>query len=363
LPSAYRSSIAALPVALAMGLTMFVGSLTWQVPAAKASSAPLDAQASELVRVINGARVAAGHRALNVDTFLASVARDGAIPCPDDASKTIAGRAQDFAAYNAMSHLLRLCDAPSYALSTTAFVDVLQSHWGYGSVGEIEVVNGGYGNGAYLYAYSGWQTWTYSTTGHAMLGWQGSSSHWAIIMGAYDRVGCGGWANGSTYYYDCAFSSGGPNGVTAPPTASPFDLPLPTPIPKPTQPPAPRPVVTAAPVATHRATVSGGGSGGSGAGPTPTAGQTPTADPSPTPAPSSTADAALQARLIADAAATDRAGPAAALQVNPKGLDGPSGLAALAALVIALATAAGATVLGALSLLPSIRRRRRGTAG
>lgn len=166
---------------------------------------------------------------LGIDPFLASEARDGAIPCPDDQTKTIAGRAQDYAAYGNMSHDLRLCDAASYTLSGTSFVSVLQTAWGYGSVGEINLVNGGYGSGEFLYSYGGWQTWTYSTTGHAMLGWATSSSHWNIIMGGYDRVGCGGWASGSTLYYECAFASGGPNGVNSPPTESPFGDPLPTP--------------------------------------------------------------------------------------------------------------------------------------
>lgn len=346
---------------MALGLSMFAASLSWQVPIANGSTAPLDAQASEMVRLINGARVASGHRSLNVDTVLASVARNGAIPCPDDASKTIAGRSQDFAAWSAMSHLLRLCDVSGYALSTTEFVSVLQSHWGYGSVGEIDVVNGGYGNGAYLYTYGSFVTWTYSTTGHAIQGWASSSSHWAIVMGGYDRVGCGGWANGSSYYYDCIFASGGPNGVVGPPTASPFNLPLPTTAPAPTAPPPPP-----APVSTpfHAPPVAGGG-GGSGSGANPATASASTPGPSPTPVSATPTPWPTGGRPIAVARPTSPAAGALALQTSSGQLGGSNGgssLATLMALVVALGAAAAATVLATLAKLPSIRRRR-GTSG
>ena len=240
-PSIFVSALSA----LALGLTLLATSLAWQVPAVQAGSA-LNAQANEIVRLINGDRAAEGRPALAVDPYLAGKARDGAIPCPDDATKSIAGRALDFAAWHNMSHYLRLCQSATYALSTTSFVSVLQT-WGYGSVGEIDLVNSGYGSGQFLYTYTGsntWTTWTYATTGHALMGWKTSSSHWAIIMGSYDRVGCGGWSSGSAYYYDCAFSKGGPNGVVSPPTQSPFSDPVPTPPPAAT--PAPTPVPTRA---------------------------------------------------------------------------------------------------------------------
>ncbi|MFI5259476.1 MAG: hypothetical protein ACHQ01_07710 [Candidatus Limnocylindrales bacterium] len=351
---AHLSSIAVAPIAVALGLVMFAASLAWQVPVTQASSGPLDAQSSELVRLINGARTAAGRSALNVDPVLASLARNGAIPCPDDASKTIAGRSQDFAAYGALSHDLRLCDASSYAVSGTLFVTTLQTHFGYGSVGEIDLVNGGYGNGAYLYTSGSWRTWTYSTTGHAMVGWASSGSHWSIVIGGYDRVGCGGWSSGSTYYYDCAFSSGGPNGVKAPPTASPFNLPLPTPLPRPTPPPAP--AATQPPASTHAGPPSSGG------GSTTTA---PSAAPSGSPSASPTLGSttwvsAVEARRLADASAA----PVAAIQTDIVGAgstDAQSTVLALMSLVLALMATFGAAVLGALSLIPAIRRRRRET--
>ena len=135
-----RLGVLRLAVALSLGLLAF--SFSWQVPGVKAAGAATS-QASELVRLINGARAAAGKPALAVDLFLATQARDGAIPCPGGPAKTIAGRAQDFSAFGQMSHSLRLCNAATYALSSTTFVSLLQSAWGYGSVGEILLVNGG----------------------------------------------------------------------------------------------------------------------------------------------------------------------------------------------------------------------------
>jgi hypothetical protein len=231
--------LAFLPTAAALAAVLFAGSMLLQVPAVQASSADPDAR--EITRLINVARAAVGKHALNVDPFLASKARDGAIPCPDDPDKTIAGRAKDFSAYDKMDHKLRLCDADGYALSTTSFVSTLQNAWGYGAVGEILLVNGGYGQGEFLYTYKGVSTWTYATTGHAMLGWATSSSHWNIIMGSYDRVGCGAWSpGGTTIWYACEFAGGGPapSGIQAPPTKSPFSDPLPSSATTPTPPPA-----------------------------------------------------------------------------------------------------------------------------
>ncbi len=257
MPTQYRLRPTVLRLSAALSLGLVALSFAWQVPAVKAAGAA-DSQAGETVRLINGARAAAGKPALLVDTFLAAEARDGAIPCPDNAAQAIAGRALDFATYGNMSHSVRLCNAAAYTLSGTTFVSLLQSKWGYGSVGEILLVNGGYGNGQYLYTSGAWSTWTYATTGHAMTAWSTSSSHWNIVMGAYDRVGCGAWSSsGSTIYYACEFSSGGssPNGLKAAPTQSPFSGPLPTPAPIVAPAPTPAPVRVAVPVATRAAPV------------------------------------------------------------------------------------------------------------
>ncbi len=255
MPTLLRPRLTVLRFAVGLSLGLLVFSSVWQVPVVKAAGAATT-QAGELERLINGARAAAGKPALAVDRILATQASDGAIPCPDDPAKTIAGRAQDLAAFGQLSHNLRLCNAATYSLSGTTFVSLLQSKWGYGSVGEILLVNGGYGNGPNLYTSGSWSTWTYATTGHAMTAWKTSSTHWNIVMGGYDRFGCGAWSpSGSTIYYACEFSSGGPSsdGLTAAPTGSPFSDPLPTPAP--TVVPAPAPTRVPAPAATRAAPI------------------------------------------------------------------------------------------------------------
>lgn len=188
-------------------------SLTWSVPTALAAG-PANAQATELVRLINGERAHLGKAALRTDSFLALKARDGAVACPNDATKVMPGRAKDFAVYGfgANAHLLRLC--PTYTS-----MDAMKS-WGYNTArGEITALNGGYGTGKVAYSYGctpsvracpGAATSTYSTTAHAMANWTSSPTHYSIIVGSYDRIGCGAWigSNGA-YYYDCMASRGG----------------------------------------------------------------------------------------------------------------------------------------------------------
>ena len=188
-------------------------SLTWSVPTALAAG-PANAQATELVRLINGERAHFGKAPLRTDSFLAIKARDGAVACPNDATKVMPGRAKDFAVYGfgANAHLLRLC--PTYTS-----MDAMKA-WGYNTPrGEITALNGGYGNGKVAYSYGctpsvracpGAATSTYSTTAHAMANWTSSPTHYSIIVGSYDRIGCGAWigSNGA-YYYDCMASRGG----------------------------------------------------------------------------------------------------------------------------------------------------------
>jgi uncharacterized protein YkwD len=217
--------IAALAVAVLLLLP------PWSASPARAAGAA-DAQASELVRLINGERAYLGKPALRLDRFLASKARDGSIWCPNDASLVMAGRAKDIALFGPMVHSLRLCTKYSV-------VDAMKT-WGYkGGRGEILAMNGGYGTDTITYTYGcspsvtpcpGADTTTYSTTAHAMMGWMRSSGHYAVIVGSYDRVGCGGWVSSSgAFYYSCLFSMGG----------SPVATPKPTP--KPTAKATPRP--------------------------------------------------------------------------------------------------------------------------
>jgi hypothetical protein len=360
--------ILAVPAALALGLSMFTVSLTFQVPTVQAAA--INNQARELVRMMNGVRAAQGKGPLVINLFLESKARDGAIPCPDDAAKTIAGRAADFSNYPANSdlHKLRLCDTAG--VSALTFVSTMQTAWGYGSVGEIIGVNGGYGNAANLYqdVVGGrvlWQTWTYNTTSHMMAGWQSSSTHWNIIMGSYDNVGCGGWAVGSTYFYDCAFARGGPSplGNVYAPTASPYPgNPLP-PIATP-RPPAPPPAKTAAPATADPAAPAYTSA------PTPADGMdsapltvadasaTPTATPTPTPTASPTSQPIIAALSHADATgSTTKQRPAALSEGDLMTPSTP--VPTSIARTVALVGGTGAGLLSACLALLSMRRRRR----
>lgn len=353
-----RTRILAVPAAVVLGASLFAVSLTWQVPSVHAAS--VNGQARELVRLINGARAAAGKVPLAIDVYLESKATDGAIPCPDDASKTISGRTKDFATYGTENHNLRLCDAATYTVSGTSFVSVMQS-WGYGSVGEILGLNGGYGTGAYLYTYKSYQTWTYATTGHMMAGWASSSTHWGIVMGNYDRVGCGGWAVGSTYFYACEFAKGGPSpsGLVGAPKSSPFPgMALPTPVP-----PPPAPVGTRAPTAVVAPTTAGGYSGGGyvyggGGAVSPTPGQTNSPSPS---AAAPTPTAVVEALRITDATATTSTAAAAGLQQNDLMPPSDASSPAAVARIVALLAGSLAGVLSAILALLSRRRRRRET--
>jgi len=239
-----QSSRALFMLLIAFGTAVTV--LTWAAPTTLAAG-PADPQAKELVRLINGERAYHGLRALKVDSFLAGKARDGVVTCPNDATLTMAGRAKDFAVYGypSNSHRLRLC--PSYSA-----MDAMKK-WGYNTYrGEVTALNGGYGTAAHAYTYGctpslrtcpGTTTSSFYTSVRAVTNWMSSATHYAVLMGNYDRIGCGAWIGSSgTYFYDCMVSRGGRTvprtstkstttrvaGATATPTPSPTASPSPT---------------------------------------------------------------------------------------------------------------------------------------
>jgi uncharacterized protein YkwD len=289
-------------------------SLVLAVPSVSAASGPADPEASEYVRLINGVRAANGLGPLRVDPVLAGLARDTSMSCPNDPSLVMLGRARDGAENNYVSHSLRLCP-------DVKFVSILQSTYNYGNVGEIMLQNGGYGTDQFLVDYSGkastYESYTYSTTGHGILGWMSSGSHASIIVGGYDRIGCGGWISADgTFYYDCLFSMGGPNGTAPPPTQSPFpDL---VPPPPPTPDPTPAPTVAPTPAPTVAPTVA----------PTPAPIRP---APRPTPAATPTADqpVASPSAELATPEATESATPSA----TPEASLGPEPAASPASMV------------------------------
>jgi uncharacterized protein YkwD len=237
--------LASIAAAMTLAALMLLPAWSVNVPEVRAAGAA-NAQASELVRLINGERAYRGKSTLSLDGYLASKARDGSVWCPNDSSKVVDGRAKDIAVSGYFSHSLRLC--PKYTV-----IDAMAT-WGYTrGRGEILTYNSGFGTGTKTYTYGcspsvttcpGPTTPTYSTTARAMAGWMGSSVHYSIILGSYDRVGCGAWVGSDgTYYYACLVAMGG-NPIITPRPAAPAkpapggaSEPTVAPTPAPTQPP------------------------------------------------------------------------------------------------------------------------------
>jgi uncharacterized protein YkwD len=190
-------------------------------PRASADAAVVarDAVRTEVHRLINGERAAAGLPALRVDLLLASRAHDSTFACPGGG--TTPGRARDGALRNGLSHELTGCPG-------TTILDVMPS-WGYrGWTGEILAYNYessdavtfrfGCPPGAQGFdcADGGSTTVVSRVAATAVRQWIDSPSHHEIIVGDYDRFGCGAWqGTGTTGYgsggtfFACVFSKGG----------------------------------------------------------------------------------------------------------------------------------------------------------
>jgi hypothetical protein len=180
-----------------------------------------DYAGEEATRLINGERAFHGLRSLVTDRVLVTKARDGSIACPNDGSKVMAGRARDIAASGVFDHGLRLCGTRSDGSYRYTVIDAMYA-WGYNTYrGEILAWNN-YPVSASTYRYgcsltgtgcsSTKTTTTTASVGAAMSAWMRSSGHRPLILGNYDRVGCGAWQNSSgVKYYSCLFSLGGPD--------------------------------------------------------------------------------------------------------------------------------------------------------
>jgi uncharacterized protein YkwD len=219
-----------------------------------------DGAAAEVMRLLAGERAAHGLPALALDPFLASVARDGRVECPDG-SGSMAGRSKDMALSGYFSHQLRLC--PTYS--------ILDAFWAWGyrdRVYENVSFNGGYDFAPFPYQWgcdqqegncTGANTSAPTTvvvTAHAFMD---STGHRAAVLATdVDRWGCGAWESPTPdtdgnrlHYYTCLFAEG-PGSMPAP-TATPS--PAPTVAPTPTVTPTPTPTATPSPRATPRPTV------------------------------------------------------------------------------------------------------------
>jgi uncharacterized protein YkwD len=216
---------------------------------------------SELVRLLAGERAAHGLPALALDPFLASKARDGAVPCPPESgvTATMPGRSKDMALSGYFSHQLRLC--PTYS--------ILDAFWAWGfrdMVRENVSFNGGYDFAPFPYQWgcdtreencTGATTSAPTTVAISARGFMDSAGHRAAVLATdVDRWGCGAWesptpdADGNRlHYYTCLFAQG--PGTMPAPTATPTPLPTvsPTPTPAPSATPraTPRPTVKPAP--------------------------------------------------------------------------------------------------------------------
>ncbi|HEU4672719.1 MAG TPA: hypothetical protein VFS32_07465 [Candidatus Limnocylindrales bacterium] len=181
-----------------------------------------DFSAEELVRLINGERHVHGLRRLKTDRVLATKSRNGAVACPNDEAKVAYGRAHDLAVSGVFDHGLRLCGVRSDGTYRYTVIDAMYD-WGYNTYrGEIIAWNT-YGLSRVSYHYgcslSGTRcsatrkTTTTASVAAAMSAWMRSSGHRPLILGGYNRVGCGAWeTDGGVRYYSCLFSLGGPGG-------------------------------------------------------------------------------------------------------------------------------------------------------
>lgn len=214
------------------------------------------AQATELVRLLNGERAYHGLAPLSVDPFLTSKATDGDVACPNDPTLIAQGRAKDLALNGFVGdypHQLRLC--PEYSVASPLW------DWGYhGRIGEIYAWNFssdtaepdpsttynyrfpyhyGCGDGVWdwIDACPGALTRSYYTAEKAAAGFMSSEHHREIVLGDFDRIGCGGWsAPDSSRHFVCILADSGPNEIVAPPPEVPLPAPTATPTPDPTAP-------------------------------------------------------------------------------------------------------------------------------
>ncbi len=179
-----------------------------------------DSARSEIVALINGERKAAGLKPLTVDLLLSSRAHDASFACPR--SGTTPGRALDIAAHAGLTHVLSGCPG-------LEIVDVMPG-WGYrGATGEILAYN--YESSSMVTYHFGCppgsrdfdcaaatgETRVSRTAATALRQWTDSPLHHGIMLGDYDRFGCGAAAGTATtaygtggQFYACVFAKGGP---------------------------------------------------------------------------------------------------------------------------------------------------------
>lgn len=178
------------------------------------SSPKIDFLSEEAMRLINLDRAGNGKSSLYADTKLVNFARDLPWTCPNSSSTTIKGRARDMIDRNYFSHYIS-CAGTSYSVIT-----IMKSKLGY-TGGRAEIIaSNSYGVSATSYSWGcdsaggscNGSTTTPKTVQSVVYWWMHSSAHRSIILGDYDRFGCGMWrSSGGKNVFVCNFAKGGPN--------------------------------------------------------------------------------------------------------------------------------------------------------
>lgn len=219
LPLSFGAALAVASLLAVAGLLSMAGIAANPIVASELPFAR-DSARAEVVTLINAERRAAGHRPLTVDLLLSSRAHDASFACPGGGSTP--GRARDNADHAGLTHDLSGCPGRT-------IVDLMPA-WGYrGPTGEILAYNyessdvvryrAGCPPGASDFdcGSAGPTLEVSRTAATAVRQWIDSPSHHDVMLGAYDRFGCGAWAGTATTpygtggaFYACVFAKGGP---------------------------------------------------------------------------------------------------------------------------------------------------------
>lgn len=202
-------------LALAMLPVLLLSAGPASAQGASATASP-DAGA-ELMRLTNLDRLALGHPALAEDPTLAALATDRPFTCPSGLQP--AGRALDLAQRLYFDHAIPGC--ATAGTPGVTLLDLLPA-LGYATFRAENIGwNAGYGTGAVSYtpacdlqtaACSSVATPSIADVAAVEQAFLLHPEHRAIILGAYDRFGCGAARTaGGTLYVACLFSRGGPS--------------------------------------------------------------------------------------------------------------------------------------------------------
>jgi hypothetical protein len=206
-------------LALAMLPVLLLSAGPASAQGASATASP-DAGA-ELMRLTNLDRLALGHPALAEDPTLAALATDRPFTCPSGLQP--AGRALDLAQRLYFDHAIPGC--ATAGTSSVTLLDLLPG-LGYRNVRAENIGwNAGYGSAMVPYtlgcskpasACAGVATPSIADIAAVEQAFLLHPEHRAIILGAYDRFGCGAARTASgTLLVACLFSRGGPSATAA----------------------------------------------------------------------------------------------------------------------------------------------------